>query len=284
MQTSESFAKVIRGAIYAFGAALLAFVLYDFTTPHQAVSAQNAGTVGIQAQMIPVFTAQTSNKSSAIFKDIGQGTNLLFYCTTNFIGSIDLEWTPSNSLAGTFYPITQASYANSDNNCHSLPFGSYFPNLRSTLTVSTGSISAWYTSISGPTAFAAPALGSAGPTSPVTCDQNITSGQIATGTTSLLAAPQNTGDAVVICGMTVNFAAAPSAGQVIIKYAASGACSPITQPIPSWEILTGSTTPLVVTVPYSIRNYNYAAQTPCLINGSGVNVLVSISFASVHLL
>lgn len=284
-QTAHNFSRVVAVAVVLFLALCLFFSFAIFQlVPGNRVLAQNAGNVGIQAQMIPVFNAQSSSASSKIFPDIGQGTNLLFYCTTNFIGTIDLEWTPANSLLGTFYTITQASYINGDTNCHSLPFGSYFPNMRSTVTMTNGSISAWYTAVSGPSAFAAPALGSTGPTSPVTCDQTATSLTVPNGTNAAIVAPQNTGDAVVICGMTLTFSAAPSAGQVTIKYAATGACSPLTQPIPSWEILTSSTTPVFLSVPYAIRNYNSPNQTPCLLNNSGVNVVASVAFASMHLL
>lgn len=280
MQVSENFAKVMRGVSLAFAVVLLAFVLSDITSPHQPVSAQNAGVVGIQAQMIPVFSAQSTTKSSHILKDIGQGTNLLFYCGTGFIGTIDLEWNPTPATSSTFYPITQANYVNSDSSCHTLPFGSYFPNLRSTVTISAGSINAWYTAISGPSAFAAPAIGTAGPTAPVTCDQSLAT-TVGSGATSSIATQLNTGDAVVICGMSVSFAAAPSAGQLIIEYGAAG-CATL-QSFASWEVLTSATTPIEFAVPYAIRNGNFPRQDPCLINGSGVSVVVSVSYASVHL-
>lgn len=286
MQTSDYFAKVLRAVLLAAAAVLVGLMAVN-------AHAQNSGTVGIQAVFFPVFTNQNTSASSGgywncgvasgpcpVLQDIGQGTNILSYCDTNFTGTIDLEWTPAYSPSATFIVITQATWTN-DFGCHSLPFGGYFPNMRATLTGSGGSVSAWYTAISGPTAFAAPAIGSAGPTSPVQCDLNTigTYASGAIGSSAVMAQPINRTDSVVICGMTVSFNGAASAGSIRVAYGTSVCASASNT---TFQAYTTANTPQILNVPYPQRNAFVANNTPCFFNTSGASAEVSISYASVH--
>ena len=286
MQVSEQFAKVVRRTILAMIVIVFALALYSHS--------QNGGTIGIQAQMIPVFSGQTSSAASGgiwacgvtsgscpYFQDIGQGTNLLFYCNTNFTGNVYLEWTPNPNVASpTFYTITQAIWAG-DSNCHYLPFGSYFPNVRAhVLTSSPSSISAWYTAISGPVSFAAPALATNGPTSPVTCDR-VANISIANSTTAVLIQPAALGDTVVVCGIQVSFAAATSTGTFTSAFFSTTACS-TGEGVPIVNNTTSST-PQFLNLPfYGLRSPVSTSQVFCFSNASGASVYVTTLYASVH--
>ena len=122
----------MRRVLVGFALVLLAFVVSDTLSPRQSVSAQNAGVVGIATISQPAFTSQASSASSGIFKDIGQAANNLYFCTTGFTGTINLEWSPTGS-AGPFKPIVLGTYT-TDTGCHSLTAAGYYPNLRSTMT------------------------------------------------------------------------------------------------------------------------------------------------------
>ena len=261
---------------------ILVLALGLFFCPKTA-HAQNAGTVGINAQQITVFTNQTGAASSPIFKDIGQGLNLLFYCTTAYTGTIDIEWSPTK--AAPFYAIQQANYPNTapDTGCHTLQAGGYFPNMRATMNGGTGSISAWYTASGAPISFVSAGIGTNGPSSPITCDRNTTQAPIATGTTSAMGiGPLLPGDTDVICAFTVSFEAAPTTGQIFIGWSVNTNCSG-TLLGPTWFEYTTANTPQRYTVEVEQRSGNPAVyQTPCLVNQSGATVSISTSFASVH--
>jgi hypothetical protein len=275
--SSELFLVFVRRAIFAFFVILLAV-----TAGH----AQESGHVGITTREIPVFTNQGTSKASAIFIDQGYAANYLTYCDTNFVGSIDLEWSPpitgSPSL-GPFIALAQASYGagNADSSCHTLQVGGYFPNLRSTLTITGGSVSAWYTASAAPIALFAAGVGSNGPASPVVCDQS-TFVTAAAGVNVEIVGPTNFGDTVIICGFSISFDGATSAGMVEIGWAASaGACA--ASPVPNWWNNTTSSTPQTLVFPMTVRSFSTSADPlACFVNSSGAIATVQVSYASVH--
>lgn len=296
MQVSEHFSKVMERVTLAFGLILLGLVVGDLFSPHTPVGAQNSGNVGIQAESITVFSSQTTSAASGgywncgitsgacpVLQDIGQGSNLLFYCNTSFQGTIDLEWTPPPITPSSVYNVIAQATWNGDSACHSLPFGSYFPNLRSRATISSGSISAWYTAISGPVPFAAPAFGTAGPTAPINCDLNY-SFAVPNTNIVLVANPVATGDTVVICGMSVSFNGATSAGTIALEWgnSSSSGCGSLSSP-PSWDAFTTSSTPQYLNVNYQQRSPTVGHNFGCIVNNSGASAEVAISYASVHL-
>ena len=265
---------VRRTAIGLVLIALVALVQTDFQ-----VHAQNAGNVGIYTREVPVFTAQSTATSSAILPDFGFGANYLTYCNTGFTGTIDLEWSPTGSAP--FIALAQASYVTAtDSNCHVLQVGGYFPNLRSTVNPTAGTISAWYSASSAPIAYAPSGIGSNGPTAPPVCDLDAVAVGIATGTTGPSnASPRSPGDLVLVCGFTISFNGTPSTGSISLVWSASGACTsaPVT-----WEAYTAASTPQLFNVLLPQRGPNSTLQYPCVLNSSGVSVDISVSYASVH--
>jgi hypothetical protein len=256
--------------------------------------AQNSGVVGVATKELQIFSAQASTASSGgtwqcngstvpiacpVFPDLGAAANFLSYCDTGFEGTIDLEWSPTGTAP--FLVLAQASYSGvTDSLCHTLQVGGYFPNMRSTVTVTTGSLSAWYTASAAPIPLVSSGLGTNGPSSPINCDENAIQGVLTGATTSIgSVGPVNTGDTIVICSWSISFNGATSAGSVSLNWAGSAACSPT---FPSWQIYTTASTPQTIVIPVSQRGPNLAHEYPCLVNSSGATVEVSISFASVH--
>jgi hypothetical protein len=270
MHTHELFFTFVRRLIFAF-----LLIVLGASVSH----AQNAGNVGIYTKEVAVFTAQATTSSSAVFPDFGFGANFLSYCNTSFTGTIDLEWKPPGTAS--FIVLSQASYNTADSACHVLQLGGYFPNLRSTLTHNTGSVSAWYTASAAPLSYAPPSLGSNGTTSPITCDQNAIV-NVATATNAQLISPINTGDTLVICGLTVSFNGSTSAGQLDIAWSAtSGGCGSAGNT--NWSVQTAASTPQLFTSLLPIRS-PYAPGYPyaCIENSTGAQATVSVSYASVH--
>jgi len=284
MHVSEEFAKVARRSILAFGLILLGFVVSDTISPQQSAQAQNAGTVGIQAQMQPIFVAQTATKCSSIVNDIGQGSNILFVAQTNSGGGqalIDFEWSPTG--AAPFYTIQQASYVDYAAATHILTTNGYFPNLRSCLTYTSGTYSAWYSASSGPASFVVPALGTYGPTSPVTCDQTSNLYNLTTATTGFLGPfPINTAnDTVVICSITVSFNGATSTGDINFTWAGNNSCA---SPVEAFFDYTTSGTPQTYVIPTQMHSFFGVGSVRnflCAANASGATVSMVINWASI---
>jgi hypothetical protein len=295
MQISETFATVLRRAAIAFALVLLCFLAGELLSPHRTGLTQGAGTVGIQTTNIPVFSAQTTTASSGgvwqcgsavnaagvcpVFRDFGFAANFLTFCDTSFVGSIDLEWSPSNNLA-TFLPLTTATYSGvGDSGCHTLQVGGYFPNLRSTATITSGSVSAWYTASASPIPLYSAGIGSSGQTSPVVCDATGVLA-ISNGVTGFALSALRTGDTVVVCGFSVSFLAATSTGTLALAWASSNACA---TPTSTWILGTTSGTPQALIVPLSERSPVATWQYLCVTNNSGASAELSFSWASVHL-
>jgi hypothetical protein len=286
MKTEELFSRFMGVVFVLFLIATATF----FILPEEHVQAQNAGTVGIQTKMVPVFKSQTANLSSggywgcgiggtatpcSAFPDNGFAANYLSYCNTGFTGTIDVEWSPTGSAP--YYPLAIATWALEDSSCHKLQVGGYYPNMRSTVTVWGGSVSAWYTASSAPISYFPPALTSNGPGSPVVCDQTNTNSST-TGATRLLIPPIRATDNVIICGATLSFATAPTGGSVYFAWSASSACTSLTGSV--WAMNTPSTTPQTLSIPYPINSPTSFYNNACLVNSSGATVQVSTTYVS----
>src|SRR5579872_3916267 len=227
MQISEQFSTVIRRCAIVVVLSVGLLLVYKSSNVPAEVHAQNAGNVGIQTNFVPVFAFSEFTGAGTYISggtwqcgvasghcpylpDIGQGVSALFFCTTTYSGTIDFEYNPNPAL-GNFVVLSQASFTN-DTGCHSLTMNanSYVPNLRvKAVATNAGGFSAYYSGVSGPVSPFAPAIGTNGPTSPIQCDRNVAV-SIAGGGTGLIVGPINTGDTIVICNMSVSFAAAPS--------------------------------------------------------------------------
>lgn len=241
---------------------------------------QNAGNTGTFTKAQLAFNAANSNRSSAIFFNIGQAAHYLTYCTASaFVGTIDLE----ESFDGltNWIPIAAATL-NQDTACHVLQAGGYYQNVRSTITgYSQGTISAWYSSSSGPIPFTPTGLSSAGAAPPIVCDQSAIA-DVLTSTTGHVGngALNQPGNTYVICGMTISFRAATSAGTIILAWAADTTCAGATV---GWESWTAAGTPQTFSTSYPLRTSVPGQQVPCVINTSGAELFITISGASVRL-
>ena len=84
-----------------------------------------------------------------------------------------------------------------------------------------------------------------------------------------------------MCGATISFNGAPSAGSVQIYYTSTSACT--AGGALSWEAYTTSSSPQIISVPIQIRPFlTSIGPYLCFNNNSGVSAIVSISYASVH--
>lgn len=258
---------------------------------------QNAGVVGIQTQILQIFSAQSTTLSSGgtwqcnnsttpiacpFFPDRGYGTNTLTYCTNAFKGTITLEWVPSGLSPGTPIILTQASYNTlADTACHSLQVGGYYPNMRSTLTPSAGSVSAYYTAQATSIPNVSSGLGTNGPSSPINCDLTAVQTNL-TGVASSIAniVPINTGDTIIICGFSISFGGATTTGSLAVDWSTStSTCS--SGAFGGWNELTTSATPQLFTVNLQLRPPPSGA-SPCFSNGSGATAEITVTYASVH--
>jgi hypothetical protein len=283
MEVSEQFAKVIRRALCALGIiALIAALQSDFLRPR--VHAQNAGNVGIYTREIPVFAAQATSTSSAIFPDFGFASNYLSYCNSTFIGSIDLEWEPPGT--STFIVLQIANFTGADSNCHRLEVGGYFPNLRSTVAVTSGTITAYYTASASPIPYFAASIGSNGPTSPIVCDVNGNQPVVTNGTSLPLTTTPPTGYIWILCTYSIGWAGTPGTGTIGVGWAATGACTGLTSTT-DWSLPTTASTPQILNFPtvnlrssspFTGTNLN---QTPCITNNSGTTLSINFTAARV---
>lgn len=275
MRLSGQFSKVIRASILAASLLLLGFMVSDMFAPHSEVRAQNAGVVGIYTTETTVFTAQSSSKSSGILPDNGYAQNVLNFCGTLFIGTIDLEWSPTG--IAPFYPLQIATITHTDSTCHKLQVGGYYPNLRSTLTISQGTLSAWYTASAAPISYYAPAVSSSGASSVPVCDIAGTQ-SIATAGTAEIGSFINSGDTVILCWVSISFTGAPTGGNVQVGWAASGC----TTPNYNWQTLTDASTPQTLYFPtLNLRSpLGPTVENICVNNTSGTTIQVNFAYLS----
>lgn len=279
MQVSKQSANFWWRVLAASALVLLGFLVSDTISPRQTASAQNAGTVGIQAQMTPVFSTQASNACGAILPDIGQGQNTLFVSTTSFSGTVDLEWSPTKTAP--FYPLVSANYVN-ETSTHNLYVGGYFPNLRACVSNRTlGSVSAWYSAISGPIPSSYAGLSSSGPTSPIVCDQNTTQDFAASSLAPIgTISPINSGETVAVCGFNIGFSAAPSSGALSFELFSGSACTG-TEAL-NWKTPTTTATPQFLPIALQQRTFGPNVFA-CLRNTSTTAGTITVSWASVRL-
>lgn len=265
MHTSELFLTFVRRLIFSF------FVILLVAT---ASRAQETGHTAISTREVSVFTAQSSTTHSAILPDFGFAAQTLFVANTAFTGTIDLEWSPTG--ATPFYTLTIATY-NNDSANHILQLGGYWPNLRSSVTVTTGSVSAWYTASAAPIPYTPPAIGSTGPASPIQCDQFQTASVLANGSFTSIATSSTRGFA--ICGFTISFTGATSTGGVQVGWGTSGACSGGVYP---WFIATQASTPQAFTVGSGLGamfQLSTHGSGICVDNHSGSGLEIAIWYA-----
>lgn len=245
--------------------------------------AQNAGTIGIQSKLQTAFLTKTATYCSGIFSDIGQGSNILFVVNTAGGGGqsvVDFEWSPTG--AAPFYPIVSASYNDLGTSTHVLSTNGYFPNLRTCLTYTSGTWSAWYTSTSGPLSYVTPAVGSNGPVSPPICDKWTTATVPNTTGGFVGPFPLNTSsDTVIVCGIMVSFQGATTAGSLLWEWASSSGCA---TPTTAFTDYTTASTPQQYAIPVQVRSYVGASVLNyfCVNNTSGTQIGILINWGSIR--
>src|SRR5580704_1565338 len=221
-----------------------------------------------------VFTSQAANGNSATFNNIGQSAHFLAYCTSAFVGNLQLAASPSGTYTEGIL-LGVVSYVNPNTGCHVMQAGGYFAAVRAQIVgYSAGSISAWYTGIASPIGFTPFAINSVGQTTPVICDQNATANVANSGTsvivTGIVARP------VVICAGMFSFAAAITAGGTItVEYGTGGTCGTGTGIAYVLYVATGD--PLIF--PLGVQITVPAGNIVCIINGANQQMWASISFA-----
>jgi hypothetical protein len=282
MQVSETFLKVVGvsiAVVMIIAALLLVNVMIE---PTSHVSAQNAGTVGIQANFAPLWTNQgagtitSGGNGKPYFQDFGQAANYVLYCNTGFQGTISVETvTPTVTIT-----LAQATYAApGDSACHNLPLGGYYPSSRVRLVSTAGTQTAFYSSSAAPISYYPPALGSNGSSSPVECDQASTL-LVTNGANQSLGGIA--GRTFVICSMVVSFGGATAVGAVQFGWAPNGGCT-----LGETQLIleTTASTPQVLPLAQKFRAHAPVTNpTACWINTSGTLASVSFSYAFIQTL
>jgi hypothetical protein len=274
--------KPIMRATLASGL-LIAAALFiaECVNPPEKVGAQNSGNTGAFTNAQVAFTAQAAVGSSPIFSNIGQAAHFLTFCNTGFTGTIDLESSFTGKAPWT--PIAIASFGQNsvtDSGCHVLQAGGYFQNVRATITYrSAGSVTAWYSSSSGPIAFAPAALGSNGPTSPIACDkQNVAAvapvgAAVLVGSTGLMK--------TYACMVTISFNGATTAGALSLGEATNSNCT--TGYVAYWNMTVTANTPQLFALGSPLGSF-FSTVTGgnwlCVQTGTiGANATISVSYA-----
>jgi hypothetical protein len=276
-ETASTFAKVIAVVMLLF--LLIAAIV---GVSNWRVQAQGApATTQIATYSIRLFTNQAVPAASNILRDIGQGTNILTVCNSNFIGSVDLEWEPQGTT--TFLPLQTAQY-NSDSGCpHTIVVGGYYPNLRArVVTTAGGNTTINYTASAAPVHPVPAGISSNGPTPPPVCDQQVSSAfpTGGTNTVGVLAAAPN--QITVFCGFTISYTAAPTGGNVNFNWVTPPTLCSTGSGVQSWSMSIPSTltAPVVVPLPQRSPIPNQLTQ-PCFTNNSGATALVTVSYATI---
>ncbi|MGH9501679.1 MAG: hypothetical protein ACRD20_02380 [Terriglobales bacterium] len=240
---------------------------------------QNAGNTGTFTAAQPVFINQTATTCSAIVKNIGQSSHFLQYYASGeaggFAGSIDLEES-FDSLHWTQMALANLSIGTGDSGI--LQAGGYYQNVRSCITVTSGTLSAWYSSSSGPVAFTSPATNSVGTTSPTACDLSVVATIASGATVQLIAEGSRT---LAVCEVLVSFDAATAAGNVQLGFRDPPPAADCTGFSPLWQLDTLATTPQVLPYGAPLGAFTRApapARGMCGKNTSGANLTIAISY------
>jgi hypothetical protein len=282
-KAANGFTKLLARILGVFLLLLVAVLLWS--TPSRA---QTSGTVGILSKLTPVWQSATSTQCSKVVQDIGQGSNILFVVDTGGGGGsavVTLQWSPSNSGQGPFYPITGALYSDiaaQIPSTHVLTLNGYFPNLQACLTYTSGTWSAWYTATSGPLSYATAGIGTFGATAPPVCDQWTTS-SVPNGTSGVIGPNPviASTDQVVVCGIAVSFNGTTSAGALNFTWGAAACASPTE----AFNDLTTAGTPQNYTIPVMFRSFFGVGGIKnflCVTNTSGATANLLVSWASLH--
>lgn len=258
------------------GLALLAVLVFPY--PPAPVHAQNAGNTGTFTSAQVVFSGQTTTACSRLLDNIGQSSHFLQYASTaevgGFTGAIDLE---ASFDAVHWVPIAIANLTLAQGQGGVLQAGGYYQNVRSCVTVASGTLSAWYSSSSGPVAYTPPALNSSGTTSPTACDLPLVAA-VASGATSRIVIEGTR--QLAVCEVAITFDAATAAGSVQLGFRIPPDVS-CTGFAPLWQVDTLAGTPQYLPYGSPLGAFLRApglGDDLCIKNTSGANLTISVSY------
>lgn len=166
-----------------------------------------------------LFTNQAAIGTSVTITNLGQSSHFITVCNFNFVGTVLLEssqdgsFAPPNTVAAANYGSAEAG--NPDNNCHLIQAGGYYRTMRARVAnYVSGSTSVFYSGIGGPIGFAAPALSTLGPVSPIACDVPGLNQVTASNTNGIVLVHQIAAQVVIVCSITLSFLGNTTAGEI----------------------------------------------------------------------
>jgi hypothetical protein len=260
-----------------------AMVLTFCLVPRESVHAQNAGNTGTFTNAVVAFTSKNTTGPSVIFPNIGQGAHYLSYCSTGIGGSATIVMEESFDGSTNWTTIASATvFEPGGNGCKMLQAGGYYQNVRANILTDSGvTISATYSSSSGPIGFSATGVGSSGPLPPFVCDNQV-SISVASGTDGDLVETQlNPNARIRVCSYSISFNGATAAGSVQFETSTLTACGGTL--IAVWPITTTANTPQIVQLGsgqgalFSAFD-GLAYQNLCFKNSSSATARVNISY------
>jgi hypothetical protein len=243
---------------------------------------QVAGTVGILSISQPVTYI---SGTSQIFQNVGQGAHYLQFCSSggSFEGTVDLEGSYNGATNWTVLAYAAYPVALPLSGCATLQGGGYYQNIRSRITITANTVTAYYNAVAGPISYVASGIGTIGARAPLVCDQTFTD-TVSDGTSVLFASTGSSSSTLRICAYSVSLDGPPTGGA--IKFQAGNTvstCSPST-PAPVWQVDTISTAPSIFGLGSGqgqLFAVNVVGYPLCVNNSSGVSATVNVSFASV---
>jgi hypothetical protein len=280
---TETTKNVFLIASYAL-AMLLVCILIILGLSHisDAVHAQNAGNTGTATISQPVVYTGTGPFISQIFTNVGQSTHWLQICagSTPFLGTVDIE--ADYDGVTNFTPIAAANYQVFPlfNSCHILQASGYYQNVRSVVTVTGGSgfPTATYNASSGPTTYAPTGIGDTGPTAPLACTRSSAGLLVTPGSTTMaIQGVANTQTRVCAYKISVE---GPATGLVEIQSSTEvAACA---GGVDLWDVyFDGTSTPDGQGGGMGQLFPSATGNAICVKNGTGVNLILSFTFAQV---
>lgn len=194
--------------------------------------AQFNGYVGLQTVMVPVVQNSSATGRFRVNSNIGASYHTFTYCLSTPATALQLivEQSPDGQDAHftQVSPISEFPWqAINSNNCGIIRVGGYYSVMAiNVLLLTGGTLSVWYSATAGPTDIFPPAVNSSGGTSPIACDQSIAINQLAAGGTYQLV-PGNPNQGIYVCGGTLSFDAATTAGseELVVANANCGGIS-----------------------------------------------------------
>lgn len=273
-------------------ALLIAMVLAGFVPARGQFIGYNAA----QSTSQNLFTNQAANGTSATITNLGQSSHFFTVCNTAFSGTVIIQssqngsFSPPNTIAAANYGFSSGAQPPppTDSNCHLIQAGGYYPTMRVQITnYSGGTTSVFYSGIGSPIAFAAAALTTIGPTSPIACDQH-TSQTIAATVAFATVVAGLPNQVIIVCSVTMSFDANTGAGGLILfgtDSSASGnpaSCTTLAPFISRIDTFTDTTNPIHL-LGAAGGLYRVPKSLPLCISTSavGANTQVEVSFAQI---